>query len=173
MHCCPILELHLGIARLSGTVRSLRRPETKIQIPCVFRFLLHMRNILDIINLSITVTRLWVITWSWCMIAWCWSMIGGCWSMVAWLWSMVTWSWSMVAWFMVGRWLCACAEFLPHSFWHLRDYLAWDLNALLDGDCLADLLWDFLFHLTNCFNKGIMGGGHTVSPVWDLLCRQS
>ena len=92
------------------------------------------------------------------MIAWCWSMIGGCWSMVAWLRSMVTWSWSMVTRFMVGRWLCACAKFLPHSFWHLRDYLAWDLDALLNGDCLADLLWDFLFHLTNCVNKGIMGG---------------
>ena len=76
--------------------------------------------------------------------------------MVAWLWSMVTWSWSMVAWFMVGRWLCACAKFLPHSFRHLRDYLAWDLDALLDGDCLTDFLWDFLFHLTNCVNKGIM-----------------
>ena len=48
----------------------------------------------------------------------------------------------MVTRFMVGRWLCAFAEFLPHSFRHFRDYLAWDLDALLNGDCLADLLWD-------------------------------
>ena len=145
-----------------------------------------------------TMTWRWsIVTWWWRIITWRWSTISGGWCIVPWGRCSVAWWRFSIAWrggiIACGRgtiaWLSAIAcwwgrritsfvwlgtwtNFLFKSLWYFFIHLSWYLDAFLNRNCFANLLWNLLTYINWVLCAHSPGKFPAFFPgniYWDIL----